>query len=370
MSVAVAESGVIRSCFRFEDWTVAVGCTDPADLRWLAAFLDRSLQEVPEAPPDCLVELTIDAGLYDHLFRLGSPGRGRLVEAFANDAKPGWLRHWSTSEAADVFHHDVNRVFYVVTGDGARVTIVAAARTRKVRTALMRVVRELTMSRVVASGGLLVHGAAVGVPGGALVMCGPKRSGKTSVLMAMLDSGLVSYVANDRCVLRGPPPAVTVRGLPTLVSIRAGTLDRFPAARDRLGQIRPDLGGPEAEGAPRSRVSLGPSEFCELMGGCRREEGGPVRALLFPRVTDRPPVLSVRPLDPPEALARLRAGLFRAGYASPLGQVFPPRPDGSPPPAFAACATLAAAVPSFDCQLGGGTPPGREAGHALIRRVT
>ena len=24
----------------------------------------------------------------------------------------------------------------------------------------------------------------------------------------------------------------------------------------------------------------------------------------------------------------------------------------------------------FGCQLGGGTPPGREAGHALIRRVT
>jgi hypothetical protein len=359
---------VTWSGFRFEDCRIAVGSTDVADLRWLAAFLDGSFQEVPAAPSDPHVELIVDANAYRRLFRRGRPGHAPLVEGFANDSKPVWLERWSRIGSASVFHSDRHRIFYVVAPDGAHVTILALERTPKCRTTLMRVVREFAMDRVVSTGGILVHGAAIGVPGGVVVMCGPKRSGKTTLLMAMLESAVARYIANDRCVLRREETTVSVRGLPTLVSIRRDTLERFPAARARLGRVRPDLG--ESELAQRPSFSVSPPVFCELMGGCPRESGGPLRALLFPRITGNPTALSVRRLDPPEALERFRAGLFRAGHASPLGQVFVSRPDGSSFSTRADHRWIAETVPSFDCQLGGDEAPGADGCRAILESVT
>jgi hypothetical protein len=226
----------------------------------------------------------------------------------------------------------------------------------------MRVVRELTMERVVASGGLLLHAAALAGARGSVALCGPKRSGKTTLLMALLSSGAGAYVANDRCVLRGTDGRASLRGLPTLVSIRRDTLERFPAAQARLASVRPDADG--GERAERPNVSLSPPEFCELLGGCPRASGGPLLALLFPRIGDAPTPLRAQRLAQGEALARLRAGLFRAGHASPLGEVF--APGRAPAPSDASLAALAARVPAYDCLLAGDAAPDAEACRRLL----
>jgi hypothetical protein len=367
MTLEPLASGMPSSSLRFEDFEVAVTAPERGDLGWLEAFLACGFEPIAQGAGDRRVVLTVDAAAYDRLLSRGRPGQGAQVEGFAGDAKPVRLERWP-SNASDAVFRDLRRAFfYVVSADVARVEIVARERTPKCRTRLMRVVRELAMDRVVATGGILVHGSAVRVDGGVVVMCGPKRSGKTTLLMSLLAIPGTRYVANDRCVLRPTESGVGVRGLPTLVSIRCDTLAHFPAARWRLGGIRPDLATGPSE--PTS-FSLSPPEFCELMGDCPRESGGPLLALIFPRITRDPAPLTLERVAAPEALARFREGLFRAGHASPLGEAFASKAALAASSAHAAERRIAESVPAFDCRLGGGGAPGAEACRGLLERVS
>jgi len=361
------EIGTESSTLRFEDFDVAVTSSERGDLGWLAAFLACGFEPVSGGACDRRVALTVDAAAYDRLLAKGRHGSGARVEGFARDAEPSLLERWPSNGTESVFHDARRPIFYVISEDAARVEIVARERTPKCRTTLMRVVRELAMDRVVATGGILVHGSVIRVDGGVVVMCGPKRSGKTTLLMSLLETPGTRYVANDRCVLRPTAAGVSVRGLPTLVSIRCDTLHCFPAARRRLAGIRPDLA--DVGLTERASFSLSPPEFCELMGDCPRESGGPLLALIFPRITDDPAPLTLRRLAAPEALARFRQGLFRAAHASPLGEAFVSRAAGAASSALEAHRWIAESVPGFDCRLGGGAAPGTEACRALLERV-
>jgi hypothetical protein len=353
---------------RYEDCLVSVTSAERSDLDWLAAFLACGFERAPVGAAQRRVALNVDAAAYDRLLACGAPGSGAPVEGFARDAEPSLLERWPASGPASVFRDPRKAVFYRVTDGGASVEILARERGPRCRTTLMRVVRELTMDRVVASGGILVHGAAIGVGGGVVVICGPKRSGKTTLLMAMLERAGVRYVANDRCVLRLTPAGASVRGLPTLVSVRRDTLARFPAARARLGSVRPDLAG--AEQAQRPSFSMSPPEFCELMGDCPRASGGPLLALLFPRIGEDAAPLSWRRLGAEEALARLRAGLFRAGHASPLGQAFVSAAAAAADARDADHRLVAERIPGFACSLGGDAAPGEQDCRRLLESVT
>lgn len=363
---------------RFESLTITVSAPEVDDLRWLAAFLDSGFEVVTHAGQSPHVALIVDAPGYDRVLRVGRPA-GPRVEGFANDSKPAWFEPWQSEGSVRVFRDEQHPFFFVVADDDGRVTILARERTRQCRTVLMRVVRELAMVRAVSTGGLLVHGAAVGSEAGVVVMAGPRRSGKTTLLMALLQTTGVRYVANDRCVVRATDAAAIVRGLPTLVSIRVDALERFPLVRRRLASVRPDLAAelaPPVGGAiapTRSRFSVSPPEFRELMGGSLAQPGGPLRAMVFPRITDAPAAMTLHRLDTGEAFDRVRHGLFRSSYSRPLGDVFVPDPGAGRGPSAAHAVEIARgiaeSIPCYDAQLGRGLTPGPGDCRELVTRV-
>ena len=77
------------------------------------------------------------------------------------------------------------------------------------RVALMRVVREYAMLYATQAGWLILHAAAVCVGGDAFVIAGPKRAGKTTLLLHALRNEQGAYVSNDRVALGAEPSGVT-----------------------------------------------------------------------------------------------------------------------------------------------------------------
>jgi hypothetical protein len=356
-----------RSHLRFEDGGVTVTSSERGDLGWLSDFLACGFEEASASDCDRSVVLRVDAAGYDRLLASGRPGSGVRVEGFARDSAPVLLERWPSNGSTSVFRDPRRPIFYVVSENGARIEILARERGPKCRTTLMRVVRELTMDRVVATGGVLVHGAAIRVDGGVIAICGPKRSGKTTLLMALLMTPGTRYVANARCALRANGAGVSVRGLPTIVSIRRDGLERFPAARQRLSAVRPDLAGHEQPDRPN--FSLSPPEFCALMNDCPRASGGPLLALIHPRITDDPTRLSLHRLDADEALERFRQGLFRAAHASPLGEAFASAAAREASFERESQRRIVESIPSFDVRLGAGGAPGTPECRDLLARI-
>jgi hypothetical protein len=351
---------------RFESFVVRVAASDRRDLDWLAAFLACGFEQVEPPAPGGEVALTIDALAHDRLLARGPAGSGPDLEGFAGDSPRPGLQPW-TSEADSWTLRDRRfPAFYRLWRSRRAVEMIAREGGRRCRRRLMRIVRELAMDHALASGGVLIHGAAVSTHRGVVVISGPKGSGKTTLLTSLLASTDVAYVSNDRCLLRTGAGGATVRGLPTLVSISRTGLEALPQARERLLHLRPDLAA--AEGPA---VSLDPPEMLALLGA-RSASDGPAGAFLFPAVTSRPQRLALRRLSRAEALDGLRAGLFRADRAAVLGEVFASeatRGRAPWPAAEPAARWVSENLPCFRVELGGGGPPLDGECRALLQAV-
>lgn len=351
---------------KFDDFIVRVAAQDADDLSWLAAVLECGFEPVAPTSPSAEVRLTVDAAAYDTLLGRGRTETGPDLEGFAQDSGRYLVEQWSADAESLTVRDPELPGFYRLARSRCAVEILARGHPHACRIALLRVVRELTMDHVVATGGVLIHGAAARSDGGVIVVSGPKRRGKTTLLLSLLEHTDVAYVSNDRCVLGVGDATATLRGLPTLVSITRSGLDAFPGFRQRLFAARPDLA---ASVAPS--VGFGPQQLVRLLPA-PRASSGPVAAFLFPRVTSNPERLLLQRLSPAEALAQFREGLFRAGRASVLGDVFASATTLGRSPweaGEAAGRWISANLPCFLAELGGGGPPTAGECRSLLARI-
>jgi hypothetical protein len=259
------------------------------------------------------------------------------------------------------------------------VTIVSAPGNRDVRSALFSVVRELATNHAQRAGDLLLHASVFAVDGRGVVIAGPKKAGKTTLLVRALHRGGAEYVANDRVLITAEacPRAV---GVPTVVRLRRGTLDLFPALarsldaagyqhRLTLAEAADDPGPRPASPGGARRVSH--AQLCRVMGVGARSECA-IAALVFPRITEEPGEFALRPLARDEVVARLEGALFGARAGRSTSDVFvlpwdPPPPDGAD--IAERCRALADRVPGVECRLDADTytcPSGDDLVAALL----
>jgi hypothetical protein len=271
-----------------------------------------------------------------------------------------------------IFDSDLD-VFYVVNRRQADVRILAGAGLAATRTALMRVVRELAMLHVQSVGRLILHAAALEIDGCGVAVLGPKRAGKTTLLMHLLRVPRARFIANDRVVVDVTPTVPALRGLPSIVSLRGGTLDLFPEVSAREARWRyafwhtvaESIDGIEGRPVPRD-VDVTPVQFSSLLG-VLSTDAAPVCAFVFPCVEpphrDRGLDLDLAMLTREDAERRLRESVFGGINQGERSSAFrDSRDSGAPPRVEAWCRTLAESVPAFEYRLGADVLA--DAGHA------
>lgn len=345
--------------------SIEVVSDDAPSLAWLAEFLAPAFQPVPPSRrAHHRAVFTVAPALHASLRRRLRAAPPRELEGFGYDGS--FSRHAVVRDAQGLtWAHDRGNAVFLGVDDDARTVVVAARHAGdKPRVALMRVLRELAVSAQLRSGRLPVHASAFAHRGGAVLICGPKRAGKSSLLVHALACG-GAFVSNDRLYVdvAGRP---TATAMPTIVMLRDGTLRLFPSLRrdyeraryDRsrtLAECAPGVARPRPRAAPGfDRPGLSPAQFCDLLGAPMRG-AAPVRALLFPRIDPRTGSLALRRLTAAGAQTRLARSLMKPSHPTRLSALFSPARRREIVPAGAerdACRRLASRVPAFECRLG------------------
>ena len=350
----------------FGDLRVLVEGVEGSHAAWLAEFLGPHFDVArPGAPVDrqdaagdaaCRVRLIEDRSRYEAALAAGPSGGAS--DAFVFDTRIVTLPRWRGGELR--LFDAKWQLFYEVGGPPLAVTIVSAPGNRRVRSAVVDVVRELTTNHAQRAGDVLLHASAFAVDGRGVIAGGPKRAGKTTLLVHALSEGSAEYVANDR-VLVPAAGAPYARGVPTSVGLRRETLDLFPALAERVFAAGYEqLSTLDEAASAESRATRGrgrrltPAQLCAALGVPARA-GCAIASAVFPRVTGEPGAFSLRRLDPAETSLRLEGALFGVGQGRWTSDVF--SLAGDPPPRAraalaAACRALADRVPGFECLLG------------------
>jgi hypothetical protein len=345
---------------------ISVETDDATDQVWLAEFLAPAFGAgAPHAnPAEWRVRLTVSEDRYDELCATLEGAPRDEIEGFGFDGS--FSRHrWFSDEQGRTWAHDGRWVlFFGVDASARSVRVIARDRTDRARLGLMRVVRELATAALSSRGRLPVHGAAFGMNGSAVLICGPKRAGKTTLLVHALQSG-GTFLSNDRVFVdtAGPPRA---QPMPTIVMLREGTLKHhaglaaaFTEARfDRsltLAECAPGVPRPEPRGPAGWKLrGISPAQLCRLTGAPMRGRA-PVGLLLFPTIDPTVEGLVIEPLDPRTARSLLERSLMKPCHPTRHSPLFAPHLSGAPlDPAVETdrCRRLVEAVPARTCRLG------------------
>ncbi len=320
-----------------------------ADLEWLGEFLEPAFVRQGGGPPSSTgapvgVSLTRNAEEHARLSALEPVDAGVRVGLFSLDRGMIEAVERAGRRRVRVFHHVERDVFYRVARDGSEVDVVTRPGDAYARFAWMRAIRELAMVECRFAGAPVAHAAAFAVDGHAVVAAGPKRSGKTSLLLRCSGAAGVTVLSNDRVALVPAPGHVDAHGMPTLVSVRANTLTLLPPVGSRLvagaydhrASLREqDLGllprRPAGEGC---RIELTPAQLTHALS--LRPVGSARAALLL--FLDRTPGRASTQwvtLSHEEAAARLETVLCADGVIPEV--LRPPGRTGTPPSLRPAC---------------------------------
>jgi hypothetical protein len=353
----------VFAAYRFGPAVIDVEADDPDAARWLAEFLTPWFEIAVPGKGEFTVRLTSSAPAVAALERREAAATCHPVACFALDSQVVSLPGWAEEEGGGSVIADSRRnCFYRVRERS--VEIIAPPRLRRVRVGLMRVVREIAAARMMTQGKVVeFHTAAFAVGKRAVLLVGPKGGGKTTLLVSVLTSGRATLIANDRVFVDASARPGQAIGVPTLVSLRDGTLQLFPnlrrgfptcPARLHTGELEShDAATLEDDDAPPV-FALSPTQFARRLG-VTAVRGGPIAAVVFPEICSAADAWSLEPVAAADGAARLRECVYGTRYGSRPRTVFEEVVGGRvgrSEERDAIMDRLAASVPLFRCRLG------------------
>lgn len=347
--------------FRYTRNETLVATETSAQLDWLRDCLVPHFREEPAIDGDWRVAFSTNPVRFREIMSRRRHRHEEALPFFALDSRLVSLPRWNADDADETLAFDDEfDVFFSVRRDRHEVEVLAREPRPWARVALLRVVRELAMEEAVEGGGVFLHAAAFERDGVVYAVAGPKHAGKTSLLIHALTSGEARFVANDRVLLEHSTDGYTVRGMPTLVNVRAGTRRFFD------GFFAPHGFGPDSgcltrderdverrPGAARrdEALILNPRQFTDALG-TTASTGGRLGAILFPGVSAAADGCEIDELPSTAARECLASVLFptlaRYGKPTAFGGH---RPDASIEQLFPS-RVAAWRIPLLRCALG------------------
>jgi len=125
---------------------------------------------------------------------------------------------------------------------------VTSAHTKSPAHELGRLIRDIYLSLMRSKGWNLFHAAAIQANGTTYLFPGSSGSGKTSLVIAMVQSG-ADFIANDRILLKLDNDKIRIKPYPMAIAIGLGTAQQYPVLKNLILE-------PSVLQYPRRRYSL------------------------------------------------------------------------------------------------------------------
>jgi len=370
----------LNRTYRFLGTAIAVDSDEPSILDWLDEFLAPAFEVLPvTAAADFRVTIRADPSASEAIAATRPYGPLARRACFALDQEVVALPHWVTSDAIVL---DAARfgALYVIAKERAEVDRLPGA--PQWRGGAMRLIREVASVNALRNPNrLLLHAAALENRGRAVLIAGPKGSGKTTVLAYLTAASGARILTNDRSLLCCGVTEIEVRGIPTFVSIREGPLDLLSLRRlSSLWQVpspsRYTLAELAAHAAkprdvPPGRLRLSPAQLAHV-AGVSLSPSGRLSAIAFPEIRTGERSLRLKRLSAGEAHRRLREARFGIASAKSSSTVFEEMfgVERYSSEEEVRLAMLSERVPCFGIAVGDGAYSDKGPGIDLVERLT
>lgn len=343
--------------FSFLGTTIRASGAVPEPIEWLGEFLSPWFEVGEAAPPEIEVELAIDPRRADALLAEGAERADRQVETFVRDGESRPSPAWADERGSLTVLLPEKGSAYRIAAAGGRIEIVAPSGAGRHRIALLRAVREIAIAAARDADRVLLHAAAFTDGDRVVAVAGPRRTGKTTFLLHALADPRRALVTNDRLFVRLDGGGVSARGVPTIVSLREGTLAMRPVLARRLAGSGFHWSRSLAEAAraetPSPGSGISPLQLCRALEVEPAAEGR-LAAILFPRPGDGDEA-RVERLGLEDAASAIASSLFGGSGPWPtaplwLGAARAPRPSAAETRAL--CRAIAERVPVHAAVVG------------------
>jgi hypothetical protein len=355
--------------------TIRVTCDDPATAIWLREVLTPPFERASNGDRTLDVSVSTAPDRYRDVAASRPTGELAAIPCYANDRQLAYRPGWEHGGRLVVDERRLGVSYVLANG---RVEVLAASETSRVRTATMRVVRELAVACALGDPAcVLVHAAAAAPSIGAVLFAGPRESGKSTTLASVVRATRAAFLANDRTLLRRTADGWTAYGIPTIVKVRPGTLALLPDFAAALGGVAagPDRTVAEATAAHASGAAIDTTKMtvAQLAAALGAERAGPTRlaAIVFPDRRAAHDEIAIERLTGADAAHAIATARFGRHAERDVPTAFARLADAARPPGAdeALLARLAVEVPCFSARLGVGALRTAAAGARLFAAV-
>ncbi|MGH8795210.1 MAG: hypothetical protein ACRDXX_21540 [Stackebrandtia sp.] len=223
------------------------------------------------------------------------PGRGDVV-CVVDSALYARLAESHADSATVAEVDDGGRA--AVVRDGARHVVVANHGGPAAAVLVTRLVRAKAYADLYGAGWLPLHASSVvDGAGNAIVLVGPRMSGKTSLLLSLLDADAGSLLSNDSLFVQPHGSTLVSRALPVSLGIRDDVMRIYPQLKDLsddLGKIHVD--NTRQPHGPHDRVYAGP-DLVAAAFGAELARTGKVKAVVAVSYVPEPDAFEMARVD-------------------------------------------------------------------------
>lgn len=343
----------------FMGMNFTVQSDESSDFLWLKDFFEGAFDFDPEGASGSAVQrvsLSRDFDALEEARNMAGQSSGSTL-AFVLDTEVQHLPSWKRRDGALCAYSDFYDVLYTRQEEIQIFDSSApCSEGRRARGGLMRAIREQAMDHIWRCGDSILHGGGFAIGDRAVLIAGDKRSGKTSLLCAALTLlSEAQFLANDRIALSVCGTKLTARSIPTIISLRKGSLEVVPGLAGRTSTLNSYYNGiPLPHSGPREKIAMTTRQFASIME-VDVAPSAAVQSIIFPTLDTEQETFALRRLDENESLKMARNAIFAKSHLGEHSELFACPDSGAFPSSEVLLERLAAAtadVPSFELRMG------------------